>query len=288
MFDGSIRRAIDPPLDRIAAVLARAGVRANAVTIIGFLIGVGGWGALAVTTYWMALGFILVSRLADGLDGAIARRTEATDLGGYLDIVLDFLFYSGVPFFFALGRPEAALPAAFLVFSFVGTGSTFLALASVAARGLTTEARGRKTIYYLGGLTEGAETIALFVAICLFPDWFAVLAWTFGGLCWVTTAGRIAAAVATFRDRPLPPGRDRRMNRPLDRRRFLDDYSPPGALALGCGRKQPACSPVESYEYLFTRADTRRRCARCSSRASRRRPGRTSPSTPAGGTASPS
>src|SRR5262245_47627382 len=138
----------------------------------------------------------------DGLDGAVARRRGPTDLGGYLDIVLDFLFYAGVPFFFAVGRPEEALPAAFLVFSFVGTGSSFLAFAAVAARrGLTTEARGRKAIYYLGGLTEGAETIALFVLICLLPGSFALLAWVFGGMCWVTTACRLAAGVGAFRAR---------------------------------------------------------------------------------------
>lgn len=199
MFDGSIRRVIDPPLDRLGAALARAGVSADAVTVTAFLLGAAGWAALAVTSYWIALLFILASRLADGLDGAVARRTQATDLGGYLDIVLDFLFYAGVPFFFAIGQPDDALPAAFLVFSFVGTGSSFLAFAALAARrGLTTTARGHKSIYYLGGLTEGGETIGLFVLICLFPEWFTVFAWTFGGLCWLTTAGRIAAAVAAF------------------------------------------------------------------------------------------
>src|SRR5690242_482335 len=197
MFDARIRRWIDPPLDRLGAALARCGVGANAVTVAGFLLGAGAWAALAAGAYPLALALIAANRAADGLDGAIARRAGTTDLGGYLDIVLDFLFYAGVPFFFAVGRPETALPAAFLVFSFVGTGTSFLAFAAVAAkRGLTTEARGRKSIYYLGGLTEGAETIVLFVLICLLPAHFDVLAWVFGGLCWVTTAGRVAAAAA--------------------------------------------------------------------------------------------
>src|SRR5262249_14517713 len=139
------------------------------------------------------------NRLMDGLDGAVARRSGPTDLGGFLDIVLDFIFYAGFPFFFAVGRPEAALPAAFLAFSFVGTGGSFLAFAAIAARrGLQTEARGRKSLYYLGGLTEGTETIALFVTVCLLPDYFAVLAWAFGGLCWLTTAVRIASGVSAF------------------------------------------------------------------------------------------
>lgn len=202
MLDAHIRRRIDPLLDRAGMFLAERGVGANAVSLGGFALGLAGAAALAMQQYTLALVLILVNRAADGLDGAIARRHGPTDLGGYLDIVLDFLFYSAVPFFFAVGRPEAALPAAFLIFSFVGTGSSFLAFAALAAgRGLRTDARGRKSLYYLGGITEGAETIALLILICLLPDQFAWLAWGFGSLCWVTTAGRIAAATTLLRDR---------------------------------------------------------------------------------------
>jgi phosphatidylglycerophosphate synthase len=200
MLDARFRRIIDPPLDSLGRRLAHLGITANSITWTGFLVGCGAWALLALGSYWWALGLILLNRLADGLDGAVARHDRLTDLGGYLDIVLDFLFYSGVVFFFAVGRPEEALPAAFLIFSFVGTGASFLAFAALAARrGITTAAQGSKSIYYLGGLTEGSETIALFVAICLLPDLFAWFAWIFGALCWLTTAGRVYQAVETFR-----------------------------------------------------------------------------------------
>ena len=200
MLDARLRKIIDPPLDRLGRRLAHLGVTANAITWTGFAVGMGAWVLLALGNYGGALTCILLNRLGDGLDGAVARHGRVSDLGGYLDIVLDFLFYSGVVFFFAVGRPEEALPAAFLIFSFVGTGASFLAFAALAAkRGITTAARGTKSIYYLGGLTEGTETIALFVAICLFPDAFAWFAWIFGGLCWLTTAVRIFMAVETFR-----------------------------------------------------------------------------------------
>jgi phosphatidylglycerophosphate synthase len=200
MLDARLRRLIDPPLDYAGQELARLGITANNVTWTGFLVGCGAWALLALGSYWWALALILLNRLADGLDGAVARHGRLTDLGGYLDIVLDFLFYSGVVFFFAVGRPEEALPAAFLIFSFVGTGASFLAFAAVAAkRGITTAARGEKSIYYLGGLTEGSETIALFVAICILPQHFAWFAWIFGALCWLTTTVRIYMAVETFR-----------------------------------------------------------------------------------------
>ncbi|MFO0877767.1 MAG: CDP-alcohol phosphatidyltransferase family protein [Gemmataceae bacterium] len=206
MFDSRLRPLIDPPLRRLALVLAHFRLSANAVTWLGFLLGAAGWLALAFTQYPLALACILANRLCDGLDGALARVTTLTDLGGYLDIVLDFLFYAGVPFFFAVGRPADALPAAFLVFSFVGTGSSFLAFAVLAARrGLTTEKHGKKALYYLGGLTEGTETIALFVLVCLRPDWFGIAAWIFGGLCWLTTLTRIITAMVTFREASPPP-----------------------------------------------------------------------------------
>jgi len=202
MLDAKIRQLIDPPLNRVGAGLASRAVPADAVTTAGFGIGVAAWIALALQAYGVALLLILLNRLCDGLDGAVARHGGVTDRGGYLDIVLDFIFYAGVPFFFAVGCPEAALPAAFLAFSFMGTASSFLAFAVFAAkRGFATSVRGRKSLYYLGGLT-GTETIALFVLICLVPSWFAPAAWVFGGLCWLTAASRIASGVTAF------PGRD--------------------------------------------------------------------------------
>ncbi len=116
MLDARLRKIIDPPLDRLGRRLAHLGVTANSVTWTGFFVGMGAWALLALESYPLALTCILLNRLADGLDGAVARHGRISDLGGYLDIVLDFLFYSGVAFFFAVGRPEQALPAAFLIF----------------------------------------------------------------------------------------------------------------------------------------------------------------------------
>lgn len=201
MLDVFARRFIDGPLNAAARRLARRGVEANALTLSGFGVGLVAVPLLAIEAYLPALGCILLNRIADGLDGPLARaRGKASDLGGFLDIVCDFIFYSAVIFGFALGKPEQAVAAAFLIFSFIGTGSSFLAYAIVAAkRGITTDLRGRKSLYYLGGLTEGTETVVLLVVICLFPDWFAWIAWGFGTACWLTTAGRVLAGWRSFR-----------------------------------------------------------------------------------------
>ena len=195
MLDGMLRRFIDPPLDAMARPLAGAGVSANGVTLAGFALGLSAVPLLASDAYGWALLAILANRLADGLDGAIARRSGPTDLGGYLDIVCDFLFYGAVVFGFVLAAPENRLPGAFLLLSFIGTGSSFLAFAAFAARrGLETSARGPKSLFYLGGLTEGSETIALFVVCCLFPGAFGVFAWIFTAACWLTTLSRAVTA----------------------------------------------------------------------------------------------
>lgn len=184
----------------MAAFLVRAGWSADAVTVTGFCIGLLAIPAIALEAYWIGLAFILANRMADGLDGAVARLTEKTDRGGFLDIALDFIFYSSIPFAFALADPtDNALAAAFLIFSFIGTGCSFLAYAIMAEkRGLSTDIQGQKSLYYLSGLTEGTETIGLFVLACLLPGWFPVLAWVFGTLCWITTATRIHAGWRTF------------------------------------------------------------------------------------------
>jgi phosphatidylglycerophosphate synthase len=158
-------------------------------------------GCAAAGLFYPALWFVIVNRVIDGLDGAVARASRSSDFGGYLDIVSDFIFYSAIPLAFAVARPEAALAAAFLIFSFIGTATSFLGFAILAEKHkVTTQIRGEKAFYYLGGLTEGTETILLFLAMLVWPDYFSLMAIIFGILCWVTTATRIYAAYRQFND----------------------------------------------------------------------------------------
>ncbi|MAQ36249.1 MULTISPECIES: CDP-alcohol phosphatidyltransferase family protein [Thioclava] len=182
------RAMMQPPAEALAA----RGIRADQVTVAGFALGLLAIPALAFHAYWLALALILINRIADGLDGAIARIKGPTDRGAFLDIALDFLFYALIPVGFALADPARnALAATILIAAFVGTGSSFLAFASIAAkRGMSTDAYPTKGIYYLGGLTEGAETILFFSAICLFPQAFPILAGLFAVACFVTTVTR--------------------------------------------------------------------------------------------------
>ncbi len=209
MFDSRLRPLIDPPLNVGGRALARFGVSADQVTLAGFFLGLLAVPALWQGSYALALVFIVLNRLADGLDGAVARATSPSDRGGFLDICLDFLFYAAIPLGFALADPQHnALAAAVLLASFIGTGSSFLAFAVMAEKHqISTQAQGKKSFYYLEGLTEGAETIACFVLMCLLPSWFVPLALFYALLCTITTATRIArgwhifAAIETSRRR---------------------------------------------------------------------------------------
>lgn len=193
-----ITKALAPP----ARFLARRGVHADHITLTGAAIGFFALPLLACGWFALALLAILANRLLDGLDGAVARMSRPTDRGAFLDIALDFFFYGLVPFGFALYDPGAnALPAAALILAFIGTGSSFLAFAAIAAkRGIANAEYPNKGIYFLGGLTEGTETIAVFVAMCLWPAAFPILAWVFAALCLLTTLFRWLQGWRAFAD----------------------------------------------------------------------------------------
>ncbi|TRD11980.1 CDP-alcohol phosphatidyltransferase family protein [Erythrobacter insulae] len=201
MFDAKIRPLIDPALNRIGNALAAVGVTANALTFGGLALGLGGAVAIAWGQMWLGLALVIANRLVDGLDGAVARVKGPTALGGYFDIVADFAFYVSIPLGFAVMAESNTLPALVLVASFVLTGVSFLAFAVIAAeRQETTDAHGKKSFFYSTGLAEGAETIIVFIAMCIFPAWFTVLAYGYAALCVLTVFQRSALAAAQFKD----------------------------------------------------------------------------------------
>lgn len=211
MIDRMMQPVVRIALTPVAKLLQARGVTADQVTVAGFAIGL-----LALPTLWagftvLALVAILANRLADGIDGTLARLDGPTPRGAFLDIAFDFAFYALVPLGFALGDPARnALPAAVLIAAFVGTGSSFLAFAAVEGRhgpGILRSAVPDKGIAYLGCLTEGAETIVFFVLICLLPQLFPPLAYGYAAACWITTFCRWLTGWNDFAPEHLPPDR---------------------------------------------------------------------------------
>ncbi|WP_108813982.1 CDP-alcohol phosphatidyltransferase family protein [Loktanella sp. Alg231-35] len=196
MLDRYARQIIDPPLNHIGATLAARGFTADGVTLIGLALGLFAALLIAVGQPGWALIPLLASRLADGLDGAVARATRKTDFGGYLDIAVDFLFYGAIPMAFVLYDPATnGAAGAFLLTAFYFNGTSFLGYAILAEKhGHKTDAQGQKSLYYSNGILEGTETIVFFILLCLLPAYFSLLAWVFGALCFATATLRIYAA----------------------------------------------------------------------------------------------
>lgn len=201
MLDGVARRLIDPALVRLAVMLDRRGISANAITVAGFAIGLAAAGLIMAGWTATALFVILLSRLCDGLDGAVARIKGSTDFGGYLDIVLDFGFYGAIPLAFAIADPSSnAIAAAVLLLSFYFNGGSFLAYAILAQKNGSTaqSSRGPKSFFFSTGLAEASETLIVFCAMCALPHYFPLLAWVFAAMCFWTAASRIMAAATGF------------------------------------------------------------------------------------------
>ena len=200
MLDRYARQLIDPPLNQMGRDLAARGCTADGMTLLGLALGLLAALLIMLGLFAWALVPLLASRLADGLDGAVARATQKTDFGGYLDIAVDFLFYGSIPMAFVIHDPAGnGAAGAFLLASFYFNGTSFLGYAILAEKhGQKTDVQGQKSLYYSDGLLEGTETIIFLVTLCLLPAYFSPLAWVFGILCFATATLRIYAAKRIF------------------------------------------------------------------------------------------
>lgn len=204
MLDAPVRRVLGPALDRAAAPLDRLGVHPVAVTTTGWVVGVGACFAAGAGEWRLALVLWLLNRLADGLDGPLARRRSPTDLGGFLDVLADFSVYAGFVVGVAVAVPEARLACVVLLTAYYLNGVAFLALSPLLERrGATGDGR---SLLFVGGLAEGTETVLAYVVLCLVPDHAETVAWVFAAVVGVTVVQRVGLGVLELgiRDRGRP------------------------------------------------------------------------------------
>lgn len=202
MFDAQIRKAIGPTLGKGALLIAKTGVSPNVLTGLGWILGIGS--ALAVSTHewYLALALWLGNRLFDGLDGSLARLGGQTDLGGFLDIVADFSVYGAFILGVAVAEPKVRLVCVLLFFTYYVSGTAFLALSSLLEKRRQTSGDERSLIF-VGGLAEGAETTVAYVGICLFPSVSALIVSVFALAVGITAVQRVlmgAKMLRSFRE----------------------------------------------------------------------------------------
>ena len=202
MLDKFITPIIKPLLTPVVMLMHKRGITADQLTVVGFLVGLLAVPLLAFEMWYGALVAIALNRILDGLDGALARyANQSSSAGGFLDITLDFLFYAAIPLGLILANPEQnAIAGSLLLATFIGTGSSFLAFAIAAEKFKLEKPQFKyKSFYYLNGLTEGTETIALFIAFCIWPQHFAVMASIFAIACGITIFTRIHGGYHTLK-----------------------------------------------------------------------------------------
>ena len=192
MFDRQIQKYTQRPLQYIAKLFLKF-ISPNLMTLIGFSFGILMCLTIIIDQYLIAIIFLFLNRLSDGLDGAMARLQTPTPLGGYLDIVLDFLIYGGFVLSFGITEQNNTFLSMILLFCYIGTGSTFLAKAAILPS-LTNQNLNEeipKSFHYAVGLVEGTETIIFMFLCLLFPSLFIYLASIFILLCIITIVFRI-------------------------------------------------------------------------------------------------
>jgi phosphatidylglycerophosphate synthase len=198
MFDEKLKPTIDPYLNRLADEVGKLGVKADHVTIYGFIIGIVGCVFIGLQSYLFGLFLILLNRLCDGVDGAVARFNKAqgqpvSKFGAYLDVILDMILFGAFIFLFVLGQPVHATAAVFILFSYVGLFATALGAHMIG----TVENNRTRPFYHPVNLVEGSEIILFMVLVCLYPYAFSAIAVVFGVFCWLTTIARI---IFTYKD----------------------------------------------------------------------------------------
>ena len=203
MFDRQIQKFTQKPLAAIAKIFLKL-TKPNHMTILGFIFGLFMCVLVFFQFYLSALILLMLNRLCDGLDGTMARLTNPTPLGGYLDIVFDFTIYSGFVLAFGLSNSNYTIISMILLFLYIGTGTTFLAKAALQAQldkiPESSELNNElpKSFYYSSGLIEGTETIIYMVLCLLLPNFYIFLSILFGILCLITFISRVIVCYEEF------------------------------------------------------------------------------------------
>lgn len=208
MFDAPARAALSRPLDRIAAALDRPWITPDRITVAGLALGVAAAASASLAWWWAALALWLASRVADGLDGPLARRRrsqggEQGHAGGFLDIMADFVSYGAFVVGVGVGWGGSLLPFLAVLLAYYLNGAAFLAFSSIAERTGHRLDDGR-SLSFLGGIAEGAETIIVHSLWVLVPSFAGQIAWVWAGLVGVGATQRIVAGYRMLRMPPTP------------------------------------------------------------------------------------
>jgi phosphatidylserine synthase len=203
MLDSTLRPVKDRILAPLAAILS-ARVPPTAVSAIGLAFSL----AAAVAAWQLvapvAVACWLLGRVADGIDGLVARSTgTASDVGGLLDFVFDTIGYAAIPIGLAFGIDDRAgwiATAVLLATFYINAVTLGYVAALLEKRELGAAAHGESTSATLPrGLVEGSETIVFFSVALALPDAATTVWWVMAVAVVVTAFERVRWASGLLR-----------------------------------------------------------------------------------------
>lgn len=202
MLDRLLRSSKEQVLSPVALRLLQP-IHPTTITVLASGVGLVAAVAIWYQAYLLGLLLWLLNRLLDGLDGTVARlQQKQSDLGAYLDIVLDTVVYIAIPLALALvhNTPQGYLCLALLLGSFqLNTASWMYLAALLEKRNAGAHQHGElTTITMPGGVIEGTETIIFYCLFLLFPGALVPLFITMALLVLVTVVQRILWAIRRF------------------------------------------------------------------------------------------
>ena len=186
-------------VDRLGAV------EPSTMTTLGLGLGLTAAVAASLGSWFIALALFMISRIADGIDGELARaEASITDEGGYADIVADTAVFAAIPFGAAIGSDlDHIWPiAAALLGSFYLNTITWSYLAALfEKRAVPADSGGRTdgdgngngedactSVMMPTGLIEGSESIVFFAVMLALPRW---LDWTMIAMAFLVVVGAL-------------------------------------------------------------------------------------------------
>ncbi len=196
MFDERMRSLKDNAINPLAGNLSD--VPPWLLTMLGLVMGVITAVSLYQQQYLIGLIFWGLNRLFDGLDGAVARLSgHASDFGGYIDILFDFIIYAAIPIGLVLGQQSGTdgdtitLALIFLLATYYVNGASWMYLAAILEKRNQGNANKLTSITVPSGLIGGTETILFYTAFIILPSYIFWLFGVMGSLIIITIGQRL-------------------------------------------------------------------------------------------------
>jgi CDP-diacylglycerol--glycerol-3-phosphate 3-phosphatidyltransferase len=209
MFDGHWRSPIEKGLAPVGESLRKAGVTADAITVVGIVMSAGA--AVSIGAGYLRLGLLLLilTGIPDALDGAVAKASGSSSLrGAYFDSVSDRLtdamLFGGLAWYLASTRDNnlMMLPVALMA------GAMLISYQRAKAESLGFDAKG--------GLMERAERFIVLAFGLLFSELLVGVLWVMLALTLITAGQRFAKVwrqATAVREVPVTPRQTARLQR---------------------------------------------------------------------------